>query len=158
MFRIKRREFITLLGGAAAAWPLAAHAQQRPSKFSRIGFLGLRGTVISDMGYAAFIDELRRLGFAEGQNLVVVDYHPPDSGPNPAFAAAVEMIRSNVELIVADGGELHLKATLAASPTIPIVLIANSFDPIARGYVASLARPGGNITGIFQRQPDVARK
>ena len=158
MFRIRRREFITLLGGAAAAWPLAAHAQQRPSKFSRIGFLGLRGTVISDMGYAAFIDELRRLGFAEGQNLVVVDYHPPDSGPNPAFAAAVEMIRSNVELIVADGAELHLKAALAASPTIPIVLIANSFDPIARGYVASLARPGGNITGIFQRQPDVARK
>ena len=158
MFRTRRREFITLLGGAAAAWPLAAHAQQRPSKFSRIGFLGLRGTVISDMGYAAFIDELRRLRFAEGQNLVVVDYHPPDSGPNPAFAAAVEMIRSNVELIVADGGELHLKAALAASPTIPIVLIANSFDPIARGYVASLARPGGNITGIFQRQPDVARK
>ena len=158
MFRIKRREFITLLGGAAAAWPLASHAQQRPSKISRIGFLGLRGTVISDMGYAAFIDELRRLGFAEGQNLVVIDYHPPDSGPNPAFAAAVEMIRSNVELIVADGGELHLKAALAASPTIPIVLIANSFDPIARGYVASLARPGGNITGIFQRQPDVARK
>jgi len=158
MFRIKRPEFITLLGGAAAAWPLASHAQQRPSKISRIGFLGLRGTVISDMGYAAFIDELRRLRFAEGQNLVVVDYHPPDSGPNPAFAAAVEMIRSNVELIVADGGELHLKAALAASPTIPIVLIANSFDPIARGYVASLARPGGNITGIFQRQPDVARK
>src|SRR5437899_1647762 len=104
---IGRRKFLATLGGAAAAWPLAARAQQRPSKISRIGFLGLRGTVISDMGYAAFIDELRRLGFIEGQNLVVVDFHPPDSGANPAFAAAVEMIRSNVELIVADGGELH---------------------------------------------------
>ena len=153
---MKRRTFITLLGGAAT-WPLAARAQQL-SKISRIGFLGLHGTVISDMGYAVFIDELRKLGFTEGKNLVVIDYHPPDSGPNEAFAAAVEMIRSNVELIVADGGELHLKAALAASPTIPIVLIANSFDPIARGYVASLARPGGNITGIFQRQPDLARK
>ena len=153
---MKRRTFITLLGGAAT-WPLAARAQQL-SKISRIGFLGLHGTVISDMGYAVFIDELRKLGFTEGKNLVVIDYHPPDSGPNEAFAAAVEMIRSSVELIVADGVELHLKAALAASRTIPIVFIANAYDPIARGYVTNLARPGGNITGIFQRQPDVARK
>jgi len=154
---VKRRAFITLLGGAACAWPLAARAQQL-SKISRIGFLGLHGTVISDMGYAVFIDELRKLGFTEGKNLVVIDYHPPDSGPNEAFAAAVEMIRSSVELIVADGVELHLKAALAASRTIPIVFIANAYDPIARGYVTNLARPGGNITGIFQRQPDLARK
>ena len=153
---MKRRAFITLLGGAAA-WPLAARAQQL-SKISRIGFLGLHGTVISDMGYAVFIDELRKLGFTEGKNLVVIDYHPPDSGPNEAFAAAVEMIRSSVELIVADGVELHLKAALAASRTIPIVFIANAYDPIARGYVTNLARPGGNITGIFQRQPDLSRK
>src|SRR5262249_8925814 len=153
---IGRRKFLTTLGGAAA-WPLAARAQQAPGRISRIGILGSRGTVVSDTGYAAFIDELRRLGFTEGQNLVV-EYHPTDMGRDAAFAAAAEMIRSNVELIVAEGAEFNLQAAVAASRTIPIVITANSYDPIARGYVASLARPGGNITGIFQRQPDVARK
>jgi putative ABC transport system substrate-binding protein len=154
---MRRREFITLLGGAAAIWPLVARAQQRSGKFSRIGILGSRGTVISDTGYAAFIDELRRLGFTEGQNLAV-EYRATNLGRDAAFAAAAEMIRSNVELIVADGPEFNLQAALAASRTIPIVITAVSYDPIARGYVASLARPGGNITGLFQRQPDLAQK
>ena len=79
-----RREFITLLGGAAV-WPLAARAQQRSGKISRIGILGSRGTAVSDTGYVAFIDELRRLRFTEGQNLVV-DYHPSDMGRDAAFA------------------------------------------------------------------------
>jgi putative ABC transport system substrate-binding protein len=154
---MRRREFITLLGGAAAIWPLVARAQQRSGKISRIGILGSRGTVISDTGYAAFIDELRRLGFTEGQNLAV-EYRATNLGRDAAFAAAAEMIRSNVELIVADGPEFNLQAALAASRTIPIVITAVSYDPIARGYVASLARPGGNITGLFQRQPDLAQK
>jgi putative ABC transport system substrate-binding protein len=154
---MRRREFITLLGGAAAIWPLVARARQRSGKISRIGILGSRGTVISDTGYAAFIDELRRLGFTEGQNLAV-EYRATNLGRDAAFAAAAEMIRSNVELIVADGPEFNLQAALAASRTIPIVITAVSYDPIARGYVASLARPGGNITGLFQRQPDLAQK
>ena len=78
---MNRREVIMLLGGAAAAWPSVAQAQQRPNKISRVGFLGLRGTVISDIGYAAFIDELRRLGFTEGQNL-----HSPYSSKVGMFA------------------------------------------------------------------------
>jgi putative ABC transport system substrate-binding protein len=154
---MRRREFITLLGGAAAIWPLVARARQRSGKISRIGILGSRGTVISDTGYAAFIDELRRLGFTEGQNLAV-EYRATNLGRDAAFAAAAEMIRSNVELIVADGPEFNLQAALAASRTIPIVITAVSYDPIARRYVASLARPGGNITGLFQRQPDLAQK
>jgi putative ABC transport system substrate-binding protein len=154
---MRRREFITLLGDAAAIWPLVTRARQRSGKISRIGILGSRGTVISDTGYAAFIDELRRLGFTEGQNLAV-EYRATNLGRDAAFAAAAEMIRSNVELIVADGPEFNLQAALAASRTIPIVITAVSYDPIARGYVASLARPGGNITGLFQRQPDLAQK
>jgi len=154
--QLKRREVITLLGGAAA-WPLAARAQQPTAKISRIGILGTRGTIVFDTGYAAFIDELRRLGFTEGQNLVV-EYQPTDMGREAAFAAAAEMVRSKVELILAEGAEFNQQAAVAASRTIPIVITANSYDPIARGYVASLARPGGNITGLFQRQPDLTRK
>ena len=155
--KMKRRDFITLLGGAAAAWPLAARAQQPSGKIWRIGVLGSRSTVVFNIGYAAFIDELRKLGFTEGRNLVV-EYHPTDEGRGVAFAAAAEMVRSNVEVIVAAGAEFNLQAALAASPTIPIVIIAVAYDPIARGYVASLARPGGNITGLFHREPDLARK
>jgi putative tryptophan/tyrosine transport system substrate-binding protein len=157
MFGMRRREFVMLLGGAAVAWPIATRAQQPSGKISRIGILASRGTVNVSLGYPAFIDELRRLGFTEGRNLVV-EYHPTDEGRDVAFAAAAEMVRSNVEVIVAAGAEFNLQAALAASPTIPIVITANSYDPIARGYVASLARPGGNITGLFQRQPDLARK
>ncbi len=154
---MRRRDFISLIGGTAAAWPSVAGAQQRPGKISRIGILGSRGTVVSDTGYPAFIDELRSLGFTENQNLVV-EYRATDMGRDTALTAAAEMIHSNVEVIVADGAEFNLQAAVAATRTIPIVIIANSYDPIARGYVASLARPGGNITGIFQRQPDLAQK
>jgi len=72
--------------------------------------------------------------------------------------SADEIGATRIELIVADGAEFNLQAAVAASRTISIVITANSYDPIARGYVTNLARPGGNITGIFQRQPDVARK
>ncbi len=140
-----------------AAWPLAARGQQLSGKISRIGILGSRGTVVQDTGYAAFIAELRKLGFTEGRNLVV-EYHPTDEGRDVAFAAAAEMVRSKVAVIVAAGAEFNLQAALSVSPTIPIVFTAVSYDPIARGYVPSLARPGDNITGIFHREPDLARK
>jgi len=155
---MRRREFITLLGGAAVAWPLAARAQQA-GDIVRIGVLntGLDDAVSGGLGYRAFVAELKKLGFVEGRNLVI-DYGRTDQGADKAFADAAAMVRSNVAVIIASGSELPLQAAVAASSSIPVVILANNFDPIARGYVASLARPGGNITGLFYRQPELAQK
>jgi putative tryptophan/tyrosine transport system substrate-binding protein len=155
---VKRRDFITLLGGAVAAWPLAARAQQ-PAQVARIGVLntGLDDAVSGGLGYRAFVAELQKLGFAEGRNLII-DYGRTDLGADKAFADAAAMVRSNVAVIVASGSELPLQAAVAASSSIPIVMLANNYDPIARGYVTSLARPGGRITGLFYRQPELAQK
>src|SRR6516162_2272766 len=155
---MRRREFITLLGGAAA-WPLAARAQQSATHVARIGVLntGLDDAVSGGLGYRAFVAELQKLGFTEGRNLII-DYGRTDQGADKAFADAAAMARSNVSVIVASGAELPLQAAMAASPSIPIVVLANNYDPIARGYVASLARPGGRITGWFYRQLELGRK
>src|SRR5262249_3156711 len=156
--RVRRREFITVLGGAAA-WPLAARAQQPSTQVARIGVLntGLDDAVSGGLGYRAFVAELQKLGFTEGRNLVI-DYGRTDQGADKAFADAATMGRSNVAVIVASGFELPLQAAVAASPSVPIVILANNYDPIARGYVTSLARPGGRITGLFNRQPELAQK
>src|SRR5262245_22425819 len=157
--QLKRREFITLLGGAAAAWPLAARAQQPSTQVARIGVLntGIDDAVSGGLGYRAFVAELQKLGLTEGRNLVI-DYGRTDQGADKAFADAATMGRSNVAVIVASGSELPLQAAVAASPSVPIVILANNYDPIARGYVTSLARPGGRITGLFNRQPELAQK
>jgi putative tryptophan/tyrosine transport system substrate-binding protein len=156
---VKRRDFITLLGGAAIGWPLAARAQQPSTQVARIGVLntGLDDAVSGGLGYRAFVAELQKLGFTEGRNLVI-DYGRTDQGADKAFADAATMARSNVAVIVASGSELPLQAAVAASPSVPIVILANNYDPIARGYVTSLARPGGRITGLFNRQPELAQK
>ena len=155
---MKRRKFITLLGGAAATWPLGASAQES-SQIARIGVLNTRldDAVSGGLGYQAFIAELQRLGFAEGRNLLIHNGRT-DEGTDRAFADAAEMVRSDVAVIVASGAELSLKAAKAATPTIPIVMLATNYDPIALGYVASLARPGSNVTGLFYRQPELAQK
>jgi putative ABC transport system substrate-binding protein len=153
---IGRREFITLLGGAAAAWPLAARAQQT-GKAVRIGFLGASLNAPATAGlFQQFLDELRDSGFSEGQNLIVEHRRVDD--PRGTFVAAAELMRLQVDLIVAQGPEVALQAVVGASRSIPIVLQAINYDPIERGYVASLARPGGNITGLFFRQAELAAK
>jgi putative ABC transport system substrate-binding protein len=154
---MRRREFITLLGGAAAAWPLAARAQQA-GKVARVGFLGndLDGP-ISGPGYKIFLAELRKLGFTEGQNLVV-EYRRVDEGMPKAFAAANELGAAKVEVLVANGAEIALQAAAAVRPAMPIVMLAANYDPIARGYVASLSHPGANVTGLFYRQPELSVK
>jgi putative ABC transport system substrate-binding protein len=153
---VKRREFITLLGGAAALLlcPFVARAQT-----ARIGVLntGLDDAVSGGLGYRAFVAELQKLGFTEGRNLII-DYGRTDQGADKAFADAAAMARSNVAVIIASGSELPLQAAVAASSSIPIVMLANNYDPIARGYVTSLAHPGGRITGLFNRQPELAQK
>jgi len=152
---VERRNFITLLGGAAA-WPLAARGQET-GKVARIGFLGAS---LDSQGmaaqYSTFLAELREQGFNEGRN-IIVDYRRNDD-PRGVFAVAAELMRLQVDLVVATGPEVVLQAVVGASRSIPIVFVAVQYDPVARGYVNSLARPGGNITGVFYRQPELAAK
>ena len=156
MIWIQRREFITLLGGAAA-WPVAARAQQ-PGRIYRIGLLvGALDSPVMAPGYPAFREELRKRGFNEGHNLIV-EFRSTHQEPERLFADAANLVRSNVDLIVVAGPEVAVKAVLAASRTIPIVMWAGNFDPIEHGYVQSLAQPGGNVTGVFTRQPELAAK
>jgi putative ABC transport system substrate-binding protein len=159
---VNRRDFITLLGAAATPEFCArlGHAQQsgRPA---RIGILANSlSTPLMGAGYREFSAELRQLGFVEGRNLVIASVErEPDSGGNAKlFADAAELARSNVDLFVTFGPELYLQAAVAASRTVPTVVLAFNFDPILRGYAASLARPGGNVTGVTFRQPELASK
>jgi putative tryptophan/tyrosine transport system substrate-binding protein len=155
---IGRRQFISALGGAIVAWPFAARAQQLAGRAARIGLLqpSLDDPVIG-RGYPAFLDELKKSGFSVGQNLTIEAVRL-DQDSQKLFAATADLVRSNVELLVASGSDTGLQAAMAASPTIPIVMWANNFDPIARGYVNSLAKPGGRITGIVSLQTELAAK
>jgi putative ABC transport system substrate-binding protein len=156
--RLRRREFITLLGGATVAWPLKARAQQAGRTY-RVGFFAgaLDSSGVMALGYPAFRDELRKRGFIDGRNLVI-EFRSTRQEASRLHADAAELVRSNVDLIVAAGPEVAVKAALAASRTVPIVMWANNFDPLSHGYVQSLARPGGNVTGLFTRQPELAAK
>src|SRR5262245_33331345 len=154
---VKRREFITLLGGAAAAWPMAARAQQG-ERIARVGFFGAdRSVPLGATLYQAFIDELQIHGFKNGQNLIV-DFRRAEQDLRALSADAAELVRSNVNVLVAQGTEPPLQAALAATRTLPIVMIAANYDPFAKGYVKSLARPDGNVTGVFLRQIELAEK
>jgi putative ABC transport system substrate-binding protein len=148
--RLKRREFITLFGGAAA-WPLAARAQQ--PKVWRIGVLApvpLMPTTLS-----AFRDGMRGRGYVEGQNLSI-DVRWPQGTFDQDPSVVTELVNSNVDVIVA-WGTLTVIAVRRATSTIPIVM-AGVGDPVGTGFIASLARPGGNITGISSIQLDLSAK
>lgn len=154
---MRRRDFIALLGGAAVMSPFSASAQ-RAGKVYRIGLLsGNRSTPVGAEGIPAIIDELKKLGFIEGQNLIV-DHRSTNQDASGLFADAAELVRLKADLLMALGPEVALQAAIAASPTVPIVIMANNYDPIARSYVKSLAQPGGNITGVVSRQPELAEK
>jgi putative ABC transport system substrate-binding protein len=148
---MKRREFITLLGGAAAAWPLAARAQQ--SGNWRIGLLATAAPTPAML--SAFRDGLRERGYVEGQNLLIVVRWPQESfEQNPGVA--VELVRSNIDVIVAWPSPAVIAARRATS-TIPIVMVAVA-DAVGMGFAASLARPGGNITGVSAISSDLVGK
>src|SRR6476620_12811192 len=145
---MQRREFITLFGGTAATWPLAARGQQ-PAEVKRIAFVNSAGEIsrINGSGlstYRAFFEELSRLGYVEGQNLGVERYS--GKGQPERYAELTrDVVNTHPDLILAVGGRLSLDFKMATT-TIPIVTII--IDPIAMGLVASIARPGGNITGV----------
>src|SRR5262245_6218898 len=141
---IRRRQFITLLGGAAAAWPLAARAQQ-PGKLPTIGFMGQTTRSAASEWTAAFVQRLRELGWIDGRN-VAIEYRWGE-GRNERFAEiAAEFVRLKVDVIFTAGTPQVLAAKQATS-VIPIVF-ATAGDPVANHLVASLARPGGNVTGL----------
>ena len=155
---VARRKFVVALGGSALGWLLAAHAQQLAGRTARIGLLQppLDNPVVA-RGYPAFLDELKKSGFSEGQNLTI-EFVRLDQDAQQLFAQTAELVRSKVELLATVGSEDGLQAAMAASPTIPIVMWAINFDPIAKGYVKSLAQPGGNVTGIVSLQTELAAK
>lgn len=155
---IGRRRFISALGGASVAWPLTARAQQLAGRTARIGMLQppLDNPIVA-RGYPAFLDELKKSGFVDGKNLTI-GFVRLDQATGKLFSETAELVRSNVELLVTTGSETGLQAAIAASPTIPIVMWAINFDPIAHGYVKSLPQPGGNVTGIVSLQTELAAK
>jgi putative ABC transport system substrate-binding protein len=152
--QLHRRKFVTLLGGAAAAWPLAARAQQSP-KLPTIGFLGQSTPVIESRRLAAFLKRLRELGWIEGRT-VAIEYRWAEGRSERAAEIAAEFVRLNVDLIFAGGTEQVLAAKKATA-VIPIVFPVAA-DPVSTGIVASLARPGGNVTGLSTLATDLAVK
>ena len=154
---MQRRDFIKVVAGSAATWPLVARAQQAET-LPRVGFLGPQARTNVGMVeyYRAFSSQLEKNGFREGQN-IVVEYRAIDD-PRGPFVAAAELVRAQPDLLVIAGPEIALQAVIGASGHIPIVMFAVNFDPIERGYVTSLAQPAGNITGVISRPLELARK
>ena len=151
---MKRRAFITLLGGAAAAWPLAARAQQ-PTKLPTIGYLGGVTPAADGQRVASFVQQLHELGWNEGRN-VKIEYRWAEGRSERLAEIAAEFVRLKVYVIVTYGTPAVVAAR-QATLVIPIVFAVVA-DPVGTGLVASLARPGGNVTGLSLQQTDVAGK
>ena len=148
---MKRREFITLLGGAAA-WPIAARGQQA-EKVPTIGFLGTTTASAWGPWTAAFVQRLRELGWMEGRNLAI-EYRWADGRTGRFAEIAAEFVRLKVDVIIT-GGSAAVAAKQATS-VVPIVFVLG--EPVGTGLVATLARPGGNVTGLSLLHTDVAGK
>jgi putative ABC transport system substrate-binding protein len=153
MLDIRRRQFITLLGGAAT-WPIAARAQQ-PGKLPTIGFLGQSTRSAGSEWVAAFVQRLRELGWIESRT-VAIEYRWAEGRDERFAEIAAEFVRLKVDIIVTSGTPQVLAAKQATS-VIPIVF-ATAGDPVGNNLVASLARPGGNVTGLSNQMTDIAGK
>ena len=149
---MRRREFITLLGGAAAAWPLAARAQQ---KLPTIGFLGANSPAVQRQWTAAFVQRLHELGWTEGHNLSI-EYRWAEGRFDSSPAIIAEFVRLKVDVIVTHA-TANVVAAKQATSAIPIIFTSVA-DPVGNNLVASLARPDGNVTGLSAQIADAAGK
>jgi len=152
---MKRREFITLFCGTTAMWPLAARAQQN-ERVHRIGFLTAGASGADNTpGLPAFVNGLQQLGWVDGKN-IIIEYRYAENHLNRLSELATELVQLKVDVIVA-AGTLAPLALKRATATIPTVM-TSAGDPLGTGLVASLARPGGNITGLSLMSPEIAAK
>jgi putative tryptophan/tyrosine transport system substrate-binding protein len=152
---IGRRKFLaTLLGGAAVAWPLAARAQQA-GKLPTIGYLGSATPATQGQWVAAFVQRLRELGWIEGRT-VAIEYRWAEGRTERAAEIAAELVQRKADVIVTSGTAV-VGSVMQATSVIPIVFAAAG-DPVGTGLVATLARPGGNVTGLSNQVPDLAGK
>ena len=151
---MKRREFITLLGGAAAAWPMAAHTQQ-PAMRPIIGLVSIGASPTDPANFRPFLEQMRELGYIDGQN-VAFDrrFAAGDDGLIEGFVA--DLVRRPVDIIVATGTR-EVAAAKQATSSIPIVTFITP-DPIGMGFAQSLARPGGNVTGLTTMDVEIYGK
>src|SRR6516225_468203 len=150
----KRREFIAMLGGAAVAWPIAVRAQQA-GKVPIIGFLSQSTLSASSEWVAAFVQRLHELGWNEGRT-IAIEYRWGEGREERFAEVAAEFVRLKVDVIVTSG-TLAVMAAKRATPVIPIVF-ATAGDPVANHLIASLARPGGNVTGLSVQSNELAGK
>jgi putative ABC transport system substrate-binding protein len=151
---MRRREFITLLGGAAASWPLAAYGQS-PKNIPRLCFLTFDPGTLQSNRFNAFFEGLRDLGYANGRS-IAIDYLSVEGNGERFPALAAECLRLKAD-VIAVSTTPAAQAAMAATHTIPIVMIALG-DPVRTGLVNSLAQPGGNVTGLSLMVPEVAAK
>src|SRR5437867_13128777 len=148
---MNRREFITLISGATA-WPLEVRAQPQPKL--RVGFVGIQPREAPI--YTNFLRRMAELGYQEGRNFTFDYIQTPNvEGYEKNYHA---LAARKVDIFLAVGNEPALRAAVAAAGGKPIAFLAIDFDPQAKGYVASLSRPGGNVTGLFVRQIELAAK
>src|SRR5215469_17503731 len=140
---MRRRDFVTLIGGAAVGWPLAARAQQ--SAIPVIGFIGISSPSAATELLAAFHRGLSEMGYTEGQN-VKIEYRWGENQYNRLPALAIELVQHQVTAIATMGSSRAALAAKAATTTIPIIFSTGE-DPVETGIVSSLNRPGGNVTG-----------
>jgi putative ABC transport system substrate-binding protein len=152
---MRRREFIALLGGGAAAWPLTVYAQ--PPAVLRVGAASPVSRERGFLGPVGFEHRMRDLGYVEGQNFIF-DYIDLQGQADRYGTGFQQLIERKADILIASGPEEALRAALAATKSLPIVMVAIDYDPIALGYVSSLARPTGNVTGIFFEQTELAAK
>ena len=141
---MQRREFITLFGGSVATWPLAARAQQPAGRVYRVGYLSI-GVRARSYAMIAFEEGLRSLGYRVGEN-VAIEYRFAHGEMERLPALAADLVRLGVDVIVTGFNPITV-AAMNATTTIPIVM-TGGVDPVGAGLVASLARPGGNVTGF----------
>jgi putative ABC transport system substrate-binding protein len=155
VIEMRRRTFLSVFGGAALAPAFVAQAAGESAKPFRLGVL-LK--LPPGPGYRAFVQQLQVLGWEEGRNLRIDFEQLGDADPDRIRTLAAGLVGRGANVIYAAGSEDELKSAMAATSTIPIVFIANDYDPLAKGYIASLARPGGNVTGVLLQQVELTTK